>query len=83
MGEKLDVIHLDEEYEQLMKEPWVKYGTTLKLREFKELLDHLPCFSSCCFMSPRNLLQHIPKSTSLHWQNAAANRTSSLIRPHQ
>jgi len=25
------------EYDQLMKEPWVKYGTKLKLREFKEL----------------------------------------------
>ncbi|KAG1845508.1 Frataxin [Suillus subalutaceus] len=31
-------------------------------------------------MLPRNLLQRIPKSTSLHWQNAAANRMSSLIR---
>ena len=45
-GEKLDVINLDEEYDQLMKEPWVKYGTKLKLREFKELLDHLPRSSS-------------------------------------
>ncbi|THH29320.1 hypothetical protein EUX98_g4861 [Antrodiella citrinella] len=30
-GEKLDVINLDEEYDDLMKEPWVKYGTKLKL----------------------------------------------------
>lgn len=29
-----------------MKQPWVKYGTKLKLREFKELLDHLPRSSS-------------------------------------
>ncbi|KAH6897843.1 hypothetical protein BKA70DRAFT_1231195 [Coprinopsis sp. MPI-PUGE-AT-0042] len=45
-GDKLDVINLDEEYDQLMKEPWVKHGTKLKLREFKELLDHLPRLSS-------------------------------------
>jgi N-acetyl-gamma-glutamyl-phosphate reductase / acetylglutamate kinase len=45
-GEKLDVINLDEEYTSLMKEPWVKYGTKLKLREIKELLDHLPRTSS-------------------------------------
>ncbi|KAI0079212.1 bifunctional acetylglutamate kinase/N-acetyl-gamma-glutamyl-phosphate reductase [Panus rudis PR-1116 ss-1] len=45
-GEKLDVINLDEEYDELMRQPWVKYGTKLKLREFKELLDHLPRSSS-------------------------------------
>ncbi|PCH41924.1 acetylglutamate kinase ARG6 [Wolfiporia cocos MD-104 SS10] len=45
-GEKLSVINLDEEYDELMKQPWVKYGTKLKLREFKEMLDHLPRSSS-------------------------------------
>ncbi|CCM01257.1 uncharacterized protein FIBRA_03306 [Fibroporia radiculosa] len=45
-GEKLDVINLDEEYEDLMGQSWVKFGTKLKLREFKELLDHLPRSSS-------------------------------------
>ncbi|OSX62420.1 hypothetical protein POSPLADRAFT_1142820 [Postia placenta MAD-698-R-SB12] len=50
-GEKLDVINLDEEYEALMKQPWVKYGTKLKLREFKELLDHLPRSSSVAVIS--------------------------------
>ncbi|KAF9235442.1 hypothetical protein BU15DRAFT_64799 [Melanogaster broomeanus] len=45
-GEKFGVINLDEEYDQSMKEPWVKYGTKLKLREFKELLDVLPRSSS-------------------------------------
>ncbi|KAF8634060.1 hypothetical protein AX17_004324 [Amanita inopinata Kibby_2008] len=50
-GEKLDVINLDEEYDTLMNEPWVKYGTKLKLREFKELLDHLPRTSSVAVIS--------------------------------
>ncbi|RDX42035.1 bifunctional acetylglutamate kinase/N-acetyl-gamma-glutamyl-phosphate reductase [Lentinus brumalis] len=50
-GEKLDTINLDEEYDELMKQPWVKYGTKLKLREFKELLEHLPRSSSVAVIS--------------------------------
>ncbi|EJD45512.1 acetylglutamate kinase ARG6 [Auricularia subglabra TFB-10046 SS5] len=50
-GKKLDVINLDEEYDLLMKEPWVKYGTKLKIREIKELLDHLPRSSSVAIIS--------------------------------
>ncbi|KAJ6629373.1 acetylglutamate kinase ARG6 [Mycena sp. CBHHK59/15] len=58
-GEKLDVINLDEEYDQLMKEPWVKYGTKLKLREFKELLDHLPRSSSVAVISASMLQKEL------------------------
>lgn len=58
-GEKLDVINLDEEYDQLMKEPWVKFGTKLKLREFKELLDHLPRSSSVAVISSANLQREL------------------------
>lgn len=50
-GEKLSTINLDEEYDELLKQPWVKYGTKLKLREFKELLDHLPRSSSVAVIS--------------------------------
>ncbi|KAG8998294.1 hypothetical protein FRB94_006950 [Tulasnella sp. JGI-2019a] len=50
-GEKLSVINLDEEYDSLMKESWVKYGTKLKIREIKELLDHLPRSSSVAIIS--------------------------------
>ena len=39
-----------------MKESWVKYGTKLKLREFKDLLDHLPRSSSVAVISA-NMLQ--------------------------
>ncbi|KAJ7244413.1 hypothetical protein B0H12DRAFT_1129460 [Mycena haematopus] len=58
-GEKLSVINLDEEYDQLMKEPWVKYGTKLKLREFKELLDHLPRSSSVAVISASMLQKEL------------------------
>jgi N-acetyl-gamma-glutamyl-phosphate reductase/acetylglutamate kinase len=61
-GKKLETINLDEvsalnvqsdnkEYDALMKESWVKYGTKLKLREIKELLDTLPRTSSVAIIS--------------------------------
>ncbi|KAG5640951.1 hypothetical protein DXG03_006540 [Asterophora parasitica] len=58
-GEKLDVINLDEDFPKLMKEPWVKYGTKLKLREFKELLDHLPRSSSVAVISASMLQKEL------------------------
>ena len=42
-----------------MKEPWVKYGTKLKLREIKELLDHLPRSSSVAIISPDTLQREL------------------------
>ncbi|KAG7095048.1 hypothetical protein E1B28_005838 [Marasmius oreades] len=58
-GEKISVINLDEEYDTLMKEPWVKYGTKLKLREFKELLDYLPRTSSVAVISAAHLQKEL------------------------
>ncbi|THH18151.1 hypothetical protein EW146_g2789 [Bondarzewia mesenterica] len=58
-GEKLDVINLDEEYNDLMKQSWVKYGTKLKLREIKELLDHLPRSSSVAIISASSLQKEL------------------------
>ncbi|KAK3824787.1 MAG: Aspartate/glutamate/uridylate kinase, partial [Benniella sp.] len=54
-GKKIDVINLDEEYEDLLKQPWVKYGTKLKIKEIKELLDHLPRSSSVAIISAGHL----------------------------
>ncbi|KAF7728097.1 hypothetical protein EC973_006612 [Apophysomyces ossiformis] len=54
-NKKIDVINLDEEYEDLLKEPWVKYGTRLKLKQCKELLDGLPRSSSVAIMSASHL----------------------------
>ncbi|KAI0828574.1 acetylglutamate kinase ARG6 [Trametes gibbosa] len=58
-GEKLDLLNLDQEYDELMKQPWVKYGTKLKLREFKELLDHLPRTSSVAVISVDSLQREL------------------------
>ncbi|ORX97129.1 bifunctional acetylglutamate kinase/N-acetyl-gamma-glutamyl-phosphate reductase [Basidiobolus meristosporus CBS 931.73] len=54
-GKKLDCINLDEEYESLMQEPWMRYGTRLKVKEIKELLDHLPRSSSVAIISAEHL----------------------------
>jgi N-acetyl-gamma-glutamyl-phosphate reductase/acetylglutamate kinase len=42
-----------------MKEPWVKYGTKLKLREIKDLLDHLPRSSSVAIIAPDSLQREL------------------------
>lgn len=42
-----------------MKEDWVKFGTKLKLREIKELLDHLPRSSSVAIISPDALQKEL------------------------
>ncbi|KAI5117236.1 hypothetical protein M0805_009273 [Coniferiporia weirii] len=58
-GEKITTINLDEEYDSLMKESWVKYGTKLKLREIKDLLDHLPRSSSVAIISASSLQKEL------------------------
>ncbi|KAG0142822.1 hypothetical protein CROQUDRAFT_81753 [Cronartium quercuum f. sp. fusiforme G11] len=57
--EKLDVINLDEEYDELMNQEWVKYGTKLKIREIKELLDHLPRSTSVAIIAPDDLQKEL------------------------
>lgn len=58
-GELLETINLDEEYDSLMKQEWVKYGTKLKLREIKDLLDHLPRSSSVAIIAPDQLQKEL------------------------
>lgn len=42
-----------------MKQEWVKYGTKLKIREIKELLDHLPRSTSVAIISPGDLQKEL------------------------
>lgn len=58
-GEKISVINLDEEYDDLMKESWVKYGTKLKIKEIKELLTYLPRSSSVAIISVHDLQKEL------------------------
>lgn len=54
-GQKISAINLDEEYDELMKQSWVKHGTRLKIKEMKQLLDELPRSSSVAIIHPQYL----------------------------
>ncbi|ODV60623.1 bifunctional acetylglutamate kinase/N-acetyl-gamma-glutamyl-phosphate reductase [Ascoidea rubescens DSM 1968] len=58
-GEKISIINLDQEYESLLKESWVKYGTKLKIKEIKELLTHLPRSSSVAIINVDDLQKEL------------------------
>jgi N-acetyl-gamma-glutamyl-phosphate reductase/acetylglutamate kinase len=54
-GKLISTINLDEEYDGLMQQPWVKFGTKLKIVEVKKLLDDLPRTSSVAIIHPQYL----------------------------
>lgn len=58
-GEKVSMINLDEEYDDLMKESWVKYGTKLKIKEIHDLLQHLPRSSSVAIIDVDDLQKEL------------------------
>lgn len=58
-GEKVSVINLDEEFEDLMKQSWVKYGTKLKIKEIHDLLQHLPRSSSVAIIDVDDLQKEL------------------------
>ncbi|KAK1247925.1 hypothetical protein MKX07_000813 [Trichoderma sp. CBMAI-0711] len=58
-GEKISHINLDEEFDHLMSQPWCRYGTRLKIKEIKELLDTLPRTSSVAIIHPSDLQKEL------------------------
>jgi len=58
-GKKISAINLDEEYDMYMSQAWCKYGTRLKIKEIKELLDDLPRTSSVAIIHPEELQQEL------------------------
>jgi N-acetyl-gamma-glutamyl-phosphate reductase / acetylglutamate kinase len=58
-NKKISAINLDEEYDGLMQESWVRYGTRLKIKEMKNLLDDLPKSSSVAIIHPDNLQREL------------------------
>lgn len=58
-GQKISAINLDEEFEHLMSQSWVKYGTRLKIKEIKELLDTLPRATSVAIIHPGELQKEL------------------------
>lgn len=58
-GEKISAINLDEEYDHLMTQWWVRHGTRLKIKEMKELLTDLPRSSSVAIIHPADLQKEL------------------------
>lgn len=58
-GEKISVINLDSQYEKLMKQSWVKFGTKLKIKEIKNLLEYLPMASSVTIIKVQDLQKEL------------------------
>ncbi|GEQ71913.1 hypothetical protein JCM33374_g5599 [Metschnikowia sp. JCM 33374] len=58
-GDIISAINLDEEYEDLMKQSWVKYGTKLKINEIHDLLQHLPRSSSVAIIDVHDLQKEL------------------------
>lgn len=58
-NEKISAINLDEEYDYLMSQWWCRYGTRLKIKEIKELLDALPRTSSVAIIHPADLQKEL------------------------
>ncbi|KAI5290845.1 Protein arg-6, mitochondrial, partial [Ascosphaera acerosa] len=58
-GEKISAINLDEEYDHLMQQWWVRHGTRLKIKEMKELLCDLPRTSSVAIIHPADLQKEL------------------------
>ncbi|KAK2747160.1 Protein arg-6, mitochondrial [Myotisia sp. PD_48] len=58
-GEKISAINLDEEYDHLMKQWWVRHGTRLKIKEMKDLLMDLPRTSSVAIIHPADLQKEL------------------------
>ena len=57
--EKISAINLDEEYDDLMSQWWVRHGTRLKIKEMKELLVDLPRSSSVAIIHPADLQKEL------------------------
>ena len=79
-GEKISTINLDEEYDYLMKQEWVRFGTRLKIKEIKELLDHLPRTSSVAIIHPsamqKELFTDTGAGTLIRRGNKLASKSS-------
>ncbi|RDW79969.1 putative acetylglutamate kinase [Coleophoma cylindrospora] len=79
-NEKISAINLDEEYDYLMSQWWCRYGTRLKIKEVKGLLDTLPRTSSVAIIHPADLQKELFTDTGagtlIRRGNKLATKTS-------
>jgi acetylglutamate synthase len=80
-GGKISQINLDEEFDHLMSQSWCRYGTRLKIREIKELLDTLPRSSSVAIIHPSDLQRELFTDSgagTLIRRGVSLNRATSI-----
>ncbi|KAF5619042.1 acetylglutamate kinase n-acetyl-gamma-glutamyl-phosphate reductase precursor (ARG-6) [Fusarium sp. NRRL 52700] len=58
-GKLISQINLDDEFDYLMAQPFCRYGTRLKIRESRDLLNDLPRSSSVAIIHPGNLQKEL------------------------
>ncbi|PYI01568.1 acetylglutamate kinase [Aspergillus sclerotiicarbonarius CBS 121057] len=58
-GKRIERINLAEEFEDLMGQSWVKFGTRLKIRAVEELLRELPGLESVAIVHPVDLQREV------------------------
>jgi N-acetyl-gamma-glutamyl-phosphate reductase / acetylglutamate kinase len=77
-------INYPSDYEWLLKQPWLRHGTKLKVKEIGQLLDHLPITSSVSVTSPQLLMKELfthGGAGTLCRKETKVNRYNSLDDP--
>ncbi|KAF8428341.1 Aspartate/glutamate/uridylate kinase [Tirmania nivea] len=82
-NEKISTINLDEEYDHLMQQEWVRFGTRLKIKEIKELLDHLPRTSSVAIIHPSAMQKELFTDTGAGTLIRRGNKLASKSSLHE
>ncbi len=82
-GEKISAINLDEEYEYLMSQWWCRYGTRLKIKETKQLLDSLPRTSSVAIIHPADLQKELFTDTGAGTLIRRGNKLNTATKVSQ
>lgn len=76
---KIDIINLDEEYQELLKQPWMKFGARLKLEQIHDMLMKLPSNHSVAITSA----QHLSKELFTHSGSGTLIRRGHGITRHK
>jgi N-acetyl-gamma-glutamyl-phosphate reductase/acetylglutamate kinase len=79
-NEKISAINLDEEFDYLMSQWWCRYGTRLKIKEIKELLEHLPRTSSVAIIHPADLQKELFTDTGAGTLIRRGNKLASATK---
>lgn len=78
-GRVLSAVNLEEDYDRLMRQPWLHSGMRLKLQGIKGLLDALPHSSSVSITSP----DHLARELFTHTGSGTLVRRGERVLRHE